>query len=182
MYLFVATHLGSGAEILCDSLDKHPLVKKSSVTLFRSGLDLAKMKSDKAKIFYERIDYNYQIASKYIYSEAKFIIVVRDPLTCMSGLVEMYGEHAAERYYLFRLRRLYETTRKAKNFLVVSFKDLKGDLIYEKITKFLGLKEELINTSEIHDGEIYRGENSSLLQKKYNEYLSRIKSCPVPST
>lgn len=173
MYLFIVTHLGSGASALCDALSRHPRCGRAIRQVYSHANDLAKMKEGNpfSKIYFDKLVYNYQFTCPSLYSQCKFIYVIREPKLVLPYLVHVkgYSARGACRYYAYRLRRLCEMARKTPNKLVSTF----DEIDVEKIRKFINVKQS-INLSIVENKEV--GEHPYLLrefcQERYESYFN----------
>ena len=76
------------------------------------------MRSPYAKIFYDKLTLNYQLASPALYNLCKFIYVLRGATSIEYIVDKGYSEECAFNYYTFRLRRIYELATKAPGLLL----------------------------------------------------------------
>lgn len=180
MYLFIATHLGSGASLLCDSLSKNMLFNRHIRQVYKSGTDLKLMKESNpyAKIHFDKLIYNHQFTCTNLLSQCHFIYVVREPNPTLSYLVKAkgYSERGAMMYYTFRMRRLCEMAKKTRKAKLFTFDDLVSGRAFEEIQKFIGLKNRLephLLVQETYEMDCHLWKGVDLKYEKYLSFLKR---------
>ncbi len=110
---------------------------------------------DYAPVHGDKIVYNKDFSCSELYKFCKFIYLVREPESCIRQIVvnHNYTLQGAYNYYKFRMRRLYELSRKTNNSLLVDYKDLiSGEGFYE-LEKFLYLKNKIRTTYDLLSGD-----------------------------
>jgi len=178
MFLFIATHLGSGASILCDSLNSHKNCQCSWVPgehTYIHGSDLIKMKSENAKIHFDKLTHNYQFTCASLYSQCRFIYVIREPGLSIPYLIshKNYTHKRAYNYYTFRLRRLCEMAKKTPGSLLLRGDDLFSGRAYPAVQKYLGLRDP-IKSSYQHEECNYVTSSAQIVYDKYLSILLKM--------
>lgn len=175
MYLFIATHLGSGASMICDCFSHYSYIIRMQPRFCYSKIsDIDKITH--ASILYDKLVFNYELESKSFYSFCKFIYVVRDAPQTLGYLVaeKNYSKQGAYNYYCFRLRRLCEMIRNTPNSLLLTWDDLVSGKAYTDIQKYLGLKRPPESTYEAEE-KYPTFPLSILAQKKFDKYFANMK-------
>lgn len=148
MYLFIATHLGSGASMLCDSLSRHGLCAHARPrTAYKHASDLLKMKEARpvSKIYFDKLVWNFQFCCPSLYTQCKFIYVVREAKPTLSHLIKHkgYSTQGAYLYYTYRLRRLCEMAKKTPDAMLLTFDDIASTRAFTDLQTNLGLRKSL---------------------------------------
>lgn len=179
MYLFVATHLGSGASLLCDSLGKHIYTTRMDRLFYSHPKNFTPFKEANpyTKIFYDKLTFNFQIASPALYKICKFVYVVREAAPTLNHLINRkgYSIDGAYRYYCYRLRRICEMAKKTPGSLLITWDDIMSERAFESVQKYLGLKKPLESAYNVIEEE-YRLEYPYLLasqaQVRFEKHLA----------
>lgn len=187
---FIVSHLGSGSSDLVDILNKNPQCsiiqsKISYKNLFSlyGMLNMDHKRRDASAVYGDHILYNMSISSKCFYDFCKFIYVVRQPRPALNEIIKKYdySQKNAKNYYCFRLRRIYEMSRKTKNSIFLSWEDLSKGSSFDLIEKHLDLDTKL-NVELHHFNEEYQDsfdenliEQAQKTYEKYYFYLKREK-------
>jgi hypothetical protein len=90
--------------------------------------------------------YNYCLSIKYAYNVSKFIYIIRDAEPTLNWLMEnelFKTPLHAQRYYLYRLRRICEMAKRTPGAVVLSYYDIKNKKGLDKIESYLNLKEPI---------------------------------------
>lgn len=177
-YIFIVSHLGSGASMLCESFDKHPHIARGAFkTAYThiNDLELMKFHNPYVRIHYDKLCFNYQFAATSLYKCCKFIYVVREASPTLNHISRHYHPIKAADYYCYRLRRLCEMARKTPNSLLFTWDNLPKS--FPLIQKYIGIKKPLEST---YREEVQQNNLSYQLiencQKKYEKYLYQLKS------
>jgi hypothetical protein len=168
--LFIASHLNSGSNVVYKSLDKNSQeqgFKSSENNVYMHPLNLLSLMNCRHKlnnssaIFMDELLFNYCFQIKSVYTTCKFIYVIRDAEPTLNLLVESgrFGPLQAQRYYLYRLRRLCEMAKKTPGAIVLNSYDIKNKKGCELITHYL----DLIKPFEYSDYEIPEPKKEGLL-------------------
>lgn len=151
--LFIASHLGSGSDVLYKALNQHPQIQgyRSSEegNVYMHPLALLSLVNCRHKlnnssaIFMDELLLNYCFQIKTVYKTCKFIYVIRDAEPTLNWLVEKnyFKPLQAQRYYLYRLRRLCEMAKRTPGAVVLNSYDIKHKVGGELITDYLDLTE-----------------------------------------
>ncbi len=147
MYLFIATHLGSGASILCESLSSHRLCAWSRRSPYQNGLGVMKMSEGlDAKVYFDKLTHNHQFCCPSLYNQCRFIYVIRKPETSIAHIVNKgYSLSCAQNYYSFRLRRLCEMYKKTSGLLLVNDEVFDG-CSFASVQEYLGFRDQITST------------------------------------
>jgi len=142
--LFIVSHLGSDSHILCNVLNAHFRIQwYKTDLLYDYPMQIQVLTSYEHKaptssaIWMEELLYNHHFSHKQVYKMARFIYLVRDAKPTLSSIIEKKEECQAKyKYYIFRLRRIYEMARKTKeNSLFLTWNELTRG--FERIEEFL---------------------------------------------
>jgi len=176
--IFLFTHLGAGGSLLCKTLAENPRI----ATIGHSGLSyqhplhlnllLSKVITGKPYPgFYllDKLIHNYEFSCYELLKDSFNLILIREPAGTINHLVKEHGYslRSAKSYYLFRLRRLSEISRKCR-VLFLEYPDLAKQETYGEIKKYLKIKGEfyapLWNNSEV------KIEGIAELNRKFEKY------------
>lgn len=179
--LLLVSHFCSGSDILYNSLNNNPRIqgyKRLEPNFYTSGLDFLYLTNCKHKlnntsaIFMDEILLNSAISSKDCYNYCKFIYIIRKPEETLNLLVKKnYKPNYAQRYYLYRLRRICEISKRANGLLLV-YPNFNSELIQE----YLKLKEPIKLDSKVE--KIDNLVSSKLIEETedaYEKYFSFLK-------
>lgn len=178
----LVSHLCSGSDILYNSLNNNPRIqgyRRLEPNFYASGLDFLYLINCKHKlnntsaIFMDEILLNSAIGSKDCYNYCKFIYIIRKPEETLNLLVQkkMYKPNYAQRYYLYRLRRICEMVKRTNGILLV-YPNFNPELVQE----YLKLKEPIKFNSKIE--KIDNLVSSKLIEETeeaYEKYFSFLK-------
>lgn len=153
--LLICSHEHSGHSLLWDALNKHPniqgfdIASKSSYTNpidFYTLTDQNHKLNNRAAIYMDKLLYNHQLSTKIIYKKFKFIYLIREPNFVLNSLIYQDKKKIsfAVRYYTYRLRRLYEMSRKTPEAVFLTWENLSNKLTSSLIENYLELKSPLI--------------------------------------
>lgn len=161
--LFLASHLGSGSSVLYKSLNEHPKIQgfKSKLgNVYTHPFNLLSLVNNRHKlhnssaVYMDELLYNYLFSIKYAYNVSKFIYVIRDAEPTLNWLMEnelFKTPLSAQRYYLYRLRRICEMARHTPGAVVLNYYDLKNKKGLDKIESYLNLKEPIELDAQMPD-------------------------------
>ena len=183
MYLFISTHLGSGASMLSDALSKHVYATRMDLKIYSHLRDFREYREfyPYTKIFYDKLMFNFQIASPSLYKICKFIYVVREAAPTLEHLINVKGYtiDGAYRYYCYRLRRICEMAKKTPGSLLVTWDDIVSERAFESVQKYLGLKrplESAYNAVTKEESELqYPYSLASQAQARFERHLAYIR-------
>lgn len=189
--IFVCSHLHSGSSALCSILNEHPKIqicKNFEKQNYSSPLDIFFVTSpnhktnNKSALYLDHLLFNYQLSMKVAYSYCKFIYVVRNPEPVVDLLMQdgMSFENAAK-YYSYRLRRLYEMSKKTPGSVLLTWEHLNNKEYSSIIENYLGLNQPLEAPEKDFFSVSEAGFSSSQigledLEDKYQKYLYHLKS------
>lgn len=151
--VFLTSHLGSGSDVLYKSLNAHPRIqgyKSSENNLYVHPFNLLSLVNCRHKlhnssaIYMDELLYNYSLSTKYALNVCKFIYVIRDAESTLNLLMENESFKKpihAQRYYLYRLRRICEMAKRTPGAVVLNYYDIKNKKGSEAIQNYLNLKE-----------------------------------------
>ena len=175
------SHLGAGCENLCEALYENPLIDWYKPNLLCNHpeaiymLSLQPHKSeDPSSIWMKEILYNHYLSHKVICQMCSFIYLIREPKGTLNSLVKAKDTiDPLTRYYIFRLRRLYEMARHTPNALLLN--DLTN--ASESIQEYLDLKEPIkVKVDEGQDINIPKQfmDSAERVYEKYSVALKEI--------
>lgn len=153
--LFLSSHLGSGSSVLYKSLNMHPRIqgfKSKENNVYIHPFSLLSLVNNRHKlhnssaIYMDELLYNYCLSIKYAYDVCKFIYIIRDAEPTLNWLVEnelFKTPLHAQRYYLYRLRRICEMAKRTPGAVVLNYYDIKNKKGLDKIESYLNLKESI---------------------------------------
>jgi len=168
--LFIASHLDSGSDIVYKSLNQNPQIqgfRSLNHNVYMHPLSLLSMMNCRHKlnnssaIYMDELLFNYCFQIKSAYAICKFIYVIRDAEPTLNLLVEngRFDPVQAQRYYLYRLRRLCEMAKRTPGAIVLNAYDIKHKRGGEFISKYL----DLITPFEYGDYEFTEPKKVGLL-------------------
>jgi len=168
--LFLVSHLGSGSDLLYKSLNLHPRIqgfKSTGNNVYAHPLNMLSLINSRHKlhnssaIFMDELLYNYCFQIKSAYQTCKFIYVVRDAEPTLNWLVEneKFKPIQAQRYYLYRLRRICEMAKRTPGAVVLNYYDLKSKRGGDIIRDYLDVSEPI----EFNDYKLPEAEKQGLL-------------------
>ena len=151
--VFVTSHLGSGSEILLDTLNAHPRIDIQNLkAVYAHPTDLETLvekghKLDNAAAIYgDHIIGNAQFTCKPLLKFCHFVFLVREPTCTINSILELKelpDLKSAISYYELRLRRLYEIARKAEKAVFLTWEQMASDRALSMVEDMLGLKSPL---------------------------------------
>lgn len=151
--VFLVSHLGSGSNLLSNILDNNPRIQgfrtgKSYVNFhsLESLTDQPHKLDNTAAIYMDELNFNYNLASKSLYSSCKFIYFIREARGSLEDLILNYKYYpaAAMRYYCYRLRRICEMSKNTPDAILLTWDNLHKKEGMELIEEYLNLRERLI--------------------------------------
>lgn len=158
--IIINSHLYSGSEILYNFLASHPLIQgikqANNLNYYYSNFDILKVCSQnhksksKKSFFIDEISHNYLLSTKLNYEKLFIIAFVRRPKETIESIVRFRGIKPlfALRYYQYRLNRIYQISKIAKNFIFIN-SDSFNESSSNKIKEFINFKEEFLIKKEI---------------------------------
>lgn len=151
--LFLLSHFCSGSDPLYHSLNQHPKIqgfreniiyenRQSLITLTSRDHKL----DNESAIYMDELLTNNTIADKKIYSECRYIFILRDPYDTLNEIVatKKYEPRRALNHYLFRLRRMYSIAMKAPDSILLTFADIESGKGSDMIMNYLKLKDTVV--------------------------------------
>jgi hypothetical protein len=150
--ILLNTHLGSNSNIFCYNLDKNKhlqWVDKIDVFDHPIKMDLPPHRySETVGLYLYEILYNYQITHKGLNKTCEFIYLLREPRFALKGIA--INPQTAVDYYIFRLRRIYETAKTTDGAIFLTWQDVTNGKAEEVLKKRLGITWRPINvTNEV---------------------------------
>lgn len=138
-----------------------------------------------AAVWLDELLYNHYFAHRCLYRMAKFIYLIREPKPTLN-LITKEGWQAdhMELYYTFRLRRIYEMTRKTPGAILLTHEDVQTGRGLRLIEEYLNLKMPLeCDADSLSKARSYNPLVSSLnlevAQQAYERYLYLIRQLPI---
>jgi hypothetical protein len=190
--IFVCSHLHSGSSDLCSILDENPKIqicKNFEKQNYSNPLDIFYVTSashktnNKSALYLDHLLFNYQLSMKAAYSYCKFIYVIRNPEPTINLLVTKDGMTAenASRYYSYRLRRLYEMSKKTPGSVLLTWDDLQSGNYASILESYLSLNQPLVKDAEkfvtCGEAKFSLGHHElEELENKYQKYLYYLKN------
>jgi hypothetical protein len=182
--ILLMTHFGADSHYLCRALNEDKRIQwvdKNFIfdhpTTITTMSNSAHKYSNAVGLFLSEIFYNYQISHKGIYKICEFIFLVRSPKYALPEIMkEFKTPEASLDYYIFRLRRMYETAKELKKVILVRKEDLISGEGLKLIKEKLNLSEDIDYKS---DPDIQMPFPANLLRKAeqfYELFLYRINS------
>ena len=181
--LFLSSHLGSESDQLyvafCDLLSIQGYIKEN---VYKSMQDIYflterkhKLKTS-ARIYMDHLLFNYQFSCKQAYENCKFIFIVREPEETIEFLVsnKLYNKKDAISYYLYRIRRICEMAKNAKEGLFLTHTNLKNGKGIQEIKDYLNIKERfnfVFENIENKNKNILTYKEIENLNQVYEKYL-----------
>lgn len=147
-FLFLVSHLGSGSDNFLNILNSNPRldIKNIGATYshiedFYSLRELGHKLNNVAAVYGDHLLHNTTFYFNSGGSFCKFIYFIRNAEPALNIiLTHGFDEKTAYAYYLFRLRRLYEMTRKNPG-LLITWQELADKTCLPAIKKYLNLNE-----------------------------------------
>jgi len=150
--VLICSHEYSGSTALYESLNDHIRIQgfrnknryESPLNFYYLTKNHHKL-GNKSAIFLDEVVRNHQISTKSAYDYCKLIFVLREPEAVMGYMIgnEKRNPSFACRYYSFRLRRLYEMSKKSSGSLLLTYDDLASSRGIGLLEKYLGLKTSI---------------------------------------
>lgn len=179
MYLFIITHLGSGASLFSDSLSDHPRCHHAHRDTYKSIHDLMRMKEyvPFQKIYFDKLTFNFQFSCPSLYKQCEFIYIVREPTSTLNYIYanKGYSESGSVLYYTYRLRRIYEMAYRTPRRMILTFDDLLTPRGLSSIQEHLGLRDEF--KCDYNPTPVDNNVSLTCLQKaqtSYDYYLAKL--------
>jgi hypothetical protein len=174
MYLFIATHLGSGSPELSSRLSNHVRLSRSTQLIYNHARDLIEMKKESFKqIYFDELFFNFQFSCKSLYKDCKFIYLIREPKESLHEITKLnYSNQSAFNYYCFRMRRLCEMAKQTPGALFLTYENLISNKATKAIQNYLGLKNPIqeLNVQESKSDFPYVLHQKA--QDSFNRYFS----------
>jgi hypothetical protein len=114
--LFITSHLGSGSDVLFNTLAGNPRIQGYRLPQVYTGYpaieNLTKhphKDETSASIWMEELIYNFSLATKDLYNVCSFVFLVREAQPTLNEIlhfVPSYTQRGAMYYYNYRLRRI----------------------------------------------------------------------------
>lgn len=153
--VLICSHEYSGSTALYEAMNDHIRIQgfrgknryETPMHFYYLAQNNHKMQN-KSAIYLDEVVRNHQISTRSVYDYCKFIFVIREPEAVMGYMVgnEKRKPSFACRYYNFRLRRLYEMSKKASGSILLTYDDLKDGRGIDLVQKHLGLKSDISYT------------------------------------
>ncbi len=149
--VLICSHLHSGSRELYNSMNNHSQIQGYNHSVYSSPLDFLKLTdqyhklNNRSAVYMDELLFNYSLSTKVAYNECNFIYVIREPISVLNKLVlinkmkPIFGL----RYYTYRLRRLYEMSKRTPGAILLTWEDLIANRGIDLLEKYIGLKESI---------------------------------------
>lgn len=190
--LFVCSHLYSGSEGLSLQLNNNTKIQNYNIlykNIYSSPLNLKTLidnshkLNNKSAIYMDELMFNYQLSFNEAFKYCKFIYIIREPKAVINYLMVNHKMkyNFASRYYTYRLRRIYELTKKTENGIFLTWDDLFKQESYNLIKDFLNLNnfdldESYLNSYKRNFDLNYSESFYKEIISSYESYLFKIKN------
>lgn len=187
--VLICSHLHSGSTELYNSLNNHPRIQGYHFSAYSSPLDLLKLTNqyhklnNRSSIYMDELLFNYNLSTSVAYKECKFIYVIREPEAVLNKLInDKIKIFYAIRYYSYRLRRIFEMSRRTPGAILLTWEDLIHNRGMNLIEDYLSLKEpiNLKIDNKIIDNKIIDNKIGltllSEVEETYQKYLYYLKN------
>lgn len=183
--LFLVSHFCSGSDQLYRDLNEHICIQgfeDSKFNSYQTMLDVFYLTQNKhklknsARVYMDHLLYNNQFSCSESFKNCKFIFMVREPESSIERMVASgnFDKNYAVRYYAYRLRRICEMAKKARDYLFLTYSNFKNDKYQTEIKKFLGIKdrwEYKINECDLKFKNVLTFNELNNLNITYEKYL-----------
>ena len=192
-YLFIATHVGAGGNLLSRVLNStHKITAVStdikynhldSLTLLDNTINYNLKLKNFAPIYCDVLKYNDSLYCKQVFDFCRFIFLIRPPQETMKWIYDKYSYN----YYRFRLSRIYQYSKYAKNSICLTYDDIISRKAFPLIEDFLNIKYPISNyyepfpedTGILASGKIQNVPSPEIympqLSDKYEKYMNKIR-------
>jgi hypothetical protein len=187
--LFVISHLFSGSTDLLAVLNEHDRIHINDNTripyehpsvldnLFSLGHKL----DNSAAIYGDHLLFNTDFNCTAFYDFSKFIYVVRHAKPTLNEIKNQrkeYSDLSANRYYCFRLRRIYEMARRTPGAVLLTGDNLRDKKGAELVTDYLNLTKPVDFSNLLYINYIEENVASPIVedaQDCYEKYLYNLR-------
>lgn len=155
--LLIASHIGSGSDILFDILNENPRVMGyrtgEPYISYNSFMKLSAVRhktNNSAAIWMDELLHNHTLQIKDAYRWSKFVYLVAPPRVSMGKIFQIYGK-TASRYYGYRLRRICEMAKRTPGAVLLTWEDVRTGRGLPFVEQYLGLRDSLRNRPELFE-------------------------------
>lgn len=149
--VLICSHLHSGSRYLYESLNNHSQIQGYNYPVYSSALDLIRLTDQRHKlnnrssVYMDELLFNYNLSTDVAYKECKFIYVIREPISVLNklALINKMKPIFGLRYYSYRLRRLFEMSKRTPGSILLTWDDLISNRGIDLIEKYIGVKESI---------------------------------------
>jgi hypothetical protein len=195
-YCFILSHEGAGSHLLARILNS----TKKVACLTDSHIAYAGPESletlnyviknhpcinDDLPIYCDTLNHNTDLYYNNLFDFCKIIFLTRQPEPTLKAI----ATKNAYNYYRFRLRRLYEYSKKAKNSICITYDEIVNRQCFPLIESFLNIKDPIsdyyeawpTDGGELSEGKILRNIKQPnvyvpvIQSNKYERYLNAIR-------
>lgn len=102
--------------------------------------------NNKSSIYMDQLLFNYELSTKVVYKECKFLYVLREPAPVLKYMIEIQKIKPifAARYYTYRLRRICEMAKRTPNAVLLTWEDLLANRGISLLENYLNLKQPIL--------------------------------------
>lgn len=179
--LFLMSHLGSGYETLVNILIQDPRIDSYITEQIYdhpeklSSLTKSIHRQDNAfSIYLDVLLYNHSMTCKPLCKTENFVFFIREPSSSIREILERHPNYSldtATRYYCYRLRGIYEYSRRVAGSIVLTLDDLREKNL-RGLENYLGLKSKFVVGPIVESSEHLEIAEA---QDSYERYLRHIR-------
>lgn len=185
--VFIVSHLGAGSEALIYSMNKNSRIESrrveggyKDITAIESLTINPHKLGNSAAFYMDRILYNYEFSCPSLYKFCRFIYLIREArptLNKVAGIPTLQKKSPPniERYYRYRLRRIYEMAKHTPEAILLTWEDIASKRGLKLIEQYLNLNEPLNLTIREEIKDLVDIEMVNKAQECYERYLCRLK-------
>lgn len=154
--LFIISHIGSGTDVLFNTLADNPRIQGCRLPLVYTGYPAIESLTKQphkyetsASIWMEELLFNFSLASKDLYELCSFVFLVREAEPSLNETLKtdwlpfQYSQRGAMYYYKYRLRRICEIAKRTPGAVLLTWEDLVSGKGLPLMEEYLNLKTPL---------------------------------------
>lgn len=176
--LFVTSHLFSGSSAYFDILNLNHRIQGHRIQMpyinpvtYHHLVNRRHKLNTAAAIWMDELLFNHLFCTEaFYYGAAKFIYIVRDPLSTLNGIVShyKYTPSGATRYYCYRLRRMCEMAKRTPGAVLLTWDDLITSRFDGEVEQYLNLKTPIQKLSKFY--EPYQKEFANVIPASFMKW------------